>query len=47
VRLTIGGQPLTASAGQLVLMPATVPHAVAAEQRCKFLLTMFKHTGTT
>jgi quercetin dioxygenase-like cupin family protein len=42
VQLTIGGQPVTASKGQLVLMPAAVPHAVAAEQRCKFLLAMFK-----
>ena len=47
VRLTIGGRPVTASTGQLVLMPSAVPHSVAAEQRCKLLLTMFKHPGAT
>jgi quercetin dioxygenase-like cupin family protein len=47
VQLTIAGRPVTASTGQLVLMPSAVPHSVAAEQRCKFLLTMFKHPGAT
>ena len=42
VRLTIGGKLVTASTGELVLMPSGVPHAVAAEQRCKFLLAMFR-----
>jgi quercetin dioxygenase-like cupin family protein len=40
--LTIGGQPITARTGELVLMPAGVPHAVQATSRFTMLLTMFK-----
>jgi quercetin dioxygenase-like cupin family protein len=40
--LTIGGQPVRATAGQLVLMPAHVPHAVQASARFKMLLTMLR-----
>ncbi len=40
--LTIGGQPITARTGELVLMPAGVPHAVQATGRFKMLLTMFR-----
>jgi len=32
-----------ADAGELVLMPANVPHALQAEQRFKMLLVMLKH----
>ncbi len=42
VELTIGGRAIIAEAGQLVLMPANVPHAVRATQRFKMLLTMLK-----
>jgi quercetin dioxygenase-like cupin family protein len=42
VELTIGGSSVLAKAGQLVLMPANVPHAVRAPQRFKMLLTMLK-----
>ena len=42
VRLTIGGKPVQAKSGSLVLMPANVPHAVKAETRMKMLLTMLK-----
>jgi quercetin dioxygenase-like cupin family protein len=38
--LVIGGQPVSAEAGQAVLMPAGVPHAVNARRRFKMLLTM-------
>jgi quercetin dioxygenase-like cupin family protein len=41
-RLTIGGAPVTVSAGQIVIMPGNVPHAVAAEERFKMLLTMIR-----
>jgi len=41
-QLTIGGKKVTARAGQVVLMPANVPHALKATQRFKMLLTMFK-----
>ena len=40
--LTIGGEAVTASAGQMVIMPANVPHAVRAAQRFKMLLTMIR-----
>lgn len=42
VELTIGGESVPASAGQLVVMPANVPHAVRATQRFKMLLTMLR-----
>jgi quercetin dioxygenase-like cupin family protein len=40
--LIIGGKPVPASAGQMVLMPADVPHSVRAPQRFKMLLSMLK-----
>ena len=40
--LTIGGRSVHAVAGQLVIMPADVPHAVTARQRFKMLLTMLR-----
>ena len=42
VELTIGGEPVRATAGQLVVMPANVPHAVKAVQRFKMVLTLFR-----
>ena len=38
--LTIGGNEHTATAGQAVVMPAGVPHAVAAPERFKMLLVV-------
>ena len=40
--VTIAGVPLTVSAGDMVLMPANQPHAVAARTRFKMLLTMIR-----
>jgi quercetin dioxygenase-like cupin family protein len=42
VALTIGGQPVPARAGEIVLMPANVPHALHASTRFKMLLTMIR-----
>lgn len=42
VELVIGGKPVPAKAGQTVLMPANVPHAVNAITRFKMLLTMIR-----
>lgn len=39
-KLVIGGKPVTCVAGQMVLMPADVPHAVTAPARFKMLLVM-------
>ncbi|KAF5420257.1 MAG: Cupin domain protein [Candidatus Methanocomedens sp.] len=40
--LTIGGETVNATSGQMVVMPANVPHAVQARQRFKMLLTMLR-----
>ena len=40
--ITIAGVPLTVPAGDIVLMPANQPHAVAAPKRFKMLLTMIR-----
>ncbi|MBW2261030.1 MAG: cupin domain-containing protein [Deltaproteobacteria bacterium] len=42
VELTIGGEKVEASAGEVVLMPANVPHAVKAVERFKMLLVMIR-----
>ena len=39
-KITIGGVPLTAKAGDTVVMPANVPHGVDAEKDFKMLLTV-------
>jgi quercetin dioxygenase-like cupin family protein len=41
-RLTIGGEDVNVSAGQIIIMPGNVPHAVAAEEKFKMLLTMIR-----
>lgn len=40
--LIIGGKDVNASAGQIVVMPANVPHAVQAKERFKMLLIMIR-----
>ncbi len=45
VRLTIGGEDRAVSAGQIIIMPANVPHAVAANEKFKMLLTMIRSQG--
>lgn len=39
-QLTIGGKEYIADAGQTVVMPANVPHAVAAPEQFKMLLVV-------
>ena len=39
-QLTISGQEQVAAAGETVVMPAEVPHAVAAPERFKMLLVV-------
>lgn len=41
-QLTIGGQVKDVAAGEIVIMPAHVPHAVTATERFKMLLTMIR-----
>jgi quercetin dioxygenase-like cupin family protein len=40
--LVIGGKPVQVDAGQLVIMPAGVPHSVRAHKRFKMLLIMIR-----
>ena len=40
--LTIGGKSVIAQAGELVIMPATIPHSVKARKRFKMLLIMIR-----
>jgi len=40
--LIIGGQPVCAREGEMVIMPANIPHAVKAASRFKMLLTMIR-----
>ncbi len=42
VELTIGGKVVPASAGEAVLMPADIPHAVRAVEKFKMLLVMVR-----
>jgi quercetin dioxygenase-like cupin family protein len=41
-KLTIGGNDVSAKTGQMVIMPAEVPHAVRAVTRFKMLLIMIR-----
>jgi quercetin dioxygenase-like cupin family protein len=41
-QFTISGQSSNLSAGQMIIMPADVPHAVTANERFKMLLTMIR-----
>ena len=40
--ITIGGEPVEVSAGESLLMPADIPHALDAPERYKMLLTMIR-----
>jgi len=40
--ITISGKEIKATKGELVLMPANIPHALCAEENFKMLLTMIK-----
>lgn len=42
VELVIGGENVTAHAGDTVMMPANVPHGLKAVKQFKMLLTMVK-----
>jgi quercetin dioxygenase-like cupin family protein len=42
LKLTVGGRPVDAAAGTIVLMPASVPHAVNAPAAARMLLIMLR-----
>ena len=41
-KITIGGKELKLTAGQIVIMPANVPHSVATDEKFKMLLIMIR-----
>ena len=41
-QLTIGGKDMEVSAGEIIIMPGNVPHAVVAGEKFKMLLTMIR-----
>ena len=41
-RITINGTPHILETGQIIIMPANIPHAVYAVEQFKMLLTMIK-----
>ena len=41
-KITLGGLTVTAKEGEIIVMPANVPHAVEAEKDFKMLLTVVK-----
>ncbi len=38
----IGGKPINVTLGQMLIMPANVPHSVEAKEKFKMLLTMIR-----
>jgi quercetin dioxygenase-like cupin family protein len=42
VEVVVGGEKLLASSGDMVIMPANVPHSMRSSQRFKMLLTMLR-----
>jgi quercetin dioxygenase-like cupin family protein len=46
VSLTIGGKEVKAKAGEVVVMPADIPHSVNAVEPFKMLLTVVKKPKT-
>ena len=40
--ITIDGKDIVVKGGNLIIMPANIPHAVTAEEKFKMLLTMIR-----
>lgn len=40
--ITIAGAPFTVKAGEMIILPANIPHGVQATQRFKMTLTMIR-----
>jgi len=41
-KITIGGKPHTVEAGEIIIMPANIPHALQAEVQFKMLLVLIR-----
>ena len=42
MEITIGGTPFVITAGQFIILPPNIPHAVKAIEKAKMTLTMIK-----
>lgn len=42
LKLSIAGEPYVLNRGDMIIMPANVPHALHAETKLKMILTMIK-----
>lgn len=42
MEITIGGKPYNVKAGEILIMPANIPHGLKAALKSKMLLTMIK-----
>lgn len=42
MEITIGGNPYNTKAGEILVMPANIPHGLKASVKSKMLLTMIK-----
>jgi len=42
MEIKIGGNPYNVQAGEIIVMPPNVPHALTAKEKSKMLLTMIK-----
>lgn len=42
MEITIGGKPYNVKAGEILVMPANIPHGLKASLKSKMLLTMIK-----
>ncbi|NCO94189.1 MAG: cupin domain-containing protein [Armatimonadetes bacterium CG_4_10_14_3_um_filter_66_18] len=42
VEITLGGEPVTVSQGEMIVMPANVPHALSAREPFKMMLVMIR-----
>lgn len=42
MEITIGGEPHMVSAGEMIKLPADIPHGLVAKEKSKMLLTMVK-----
>jgi len=46
LKLDIGGAEVLLKAGEVVLMPANIPHALHAVEACRMILTMLREPKT-
>ncbi len=42
MEIKIGGEPYTVNTGEIILLPANIPHSLLAVDKSKMLLTMIK-----